>query len=156
MKKVIVTADAAGNVIVPSTITAGWGYIRVEQTRAVIDEHGFLNVKKLSALVKGPIDNLKALGWENKQELPGVIAVKESLTPFNKVNPEKNFKVAGDTGIFCTLEGKPIYRNCFYNANPATADVLISHDNGAAIVEAMNQSKASSVNIQSTSVGEQL
>jgi hypothetical protein len=136
-----VTADAAGNVVVPSKNNPEWGHIRVEQDRILIDERGFARKRRISALIPGLISDLKSFNWKNGQELKGTIIVKEQLTPFNKKDPERDYKVAGKTGIVCCIEGQPIYRKTFYNNNPATVDVFITdefgnpvmHDNGDAI-----------------------
>jgi hypothetical protein len=42
---VIVAADAAGNVVVPSSNNSEWGHIRVTQKRIIIDERGFARPK---------------------------------------------------------------------------------------------------------------
>jgi hypothetical protein len=62
--------------------------------------------------------------------LDGKIVVEESLEPFNKKNPERDLKVAGETGIVCTIGGLPIYRRTkfTFNAN-ATDTATIQHDN---------------------------
>jgi hypothetical protein len=51
------------------------------------------------------------------------------LTPFNKKNPDRDLKIAGDTGIVCTLGGMPIYRRTKFSFNEATADTAVEHDN---------------------------
>lgn len=125
-----VTADAAGNVVVPSKNNAEWGHIRVEQERILIDERGFARKRRISALIPGLISDLKSFNWKNGQELKGTIIVKEQLEPFNKKEPERDYKVAGKTGIVCCIEGQPIYRKTFYNNNPNAQDVFILDENG--------------------------
>jgi hypothetical protein len=61
-------------------------------------------------------------------QLPGKIIVKESLEPFNPENPDKNLKIAGDTGIICNIGGQPIYRDTFYSPSETAEDILIMHD----------------------------
>lgn len=142
--KVIVTADAAGNVVVPSPNNPEWGHIRVTQKRIVIDERGFARPKIASALIAGTIKDLKQFGWKAGQELDGTIFYKEQLEPFNKKEPKRDMKIAGKTGIPCTIEGKPIYRKGFYSTNPNQDDIhiideygcILSHDNGDEIREA--------------------
>ena len=112
--KVRVTADEAGNVIRRSENNPDYGHIRVEQTRMVIDGTGFARRIKLSALIPGTIEDLKCFGWSVDQEVPGKIIVKQSLAPFNKKEPERDYKVAGETGIVCCVDGMPIYRKNFY------------------------------------------
>lgn len=131
--KVRVTADAAGNVIVPSKNNPEWGHIRVEQTRMVIDERGFARKKKVSALIPGTIEDLKGFGWVKDQEVEGKIVVKERLEAFNADEPERDYKIAGETKVVCCIDGQPIYRKSFYTTNPNAHDETIEHDNGEAI-----------------------
>ena len=126
-----VVADATSNaVIIVSENNADWGYVRLEQVRTVIDDNGFLSRKTMSCLLKGPVDTLKESGFYAGQELPGTIIVEESLTPFNKKNPERDYKIAGDTGIICRQSGAPIYRRTKYvpAANAADGN-MVEHDN---------------------------
>lgn len=128
--KVKVVADATtGSVINVSENNPEYGYIRLEQTRTQIDGNGFLRRKVISALVHGTTAELQQSGFFAGQELPGSILVKESMEPFNKKNPERDYKIAGDTGIACTLEGAPIYRKTIYTLQSNIEDVLIQHDN---------------------------
>ena len=62
--KVKVTADAIGNVVIPSKNNADWGHIRVQQERIVIDERGIARKKTVSALIPGLINDLKSFGWK--------------------------------------------------------------------------------------------
>jgi hypothetical protein len=133
--KVQVTANKAGQVITSNN--SGYGFIRVSQTRMEIDERtGFVAPKKVSALIKGKIEHLEMFGYVPNQELPGKIVVKESLEAFNTKNPEKDYKMAGKTGVVCCVDGQPIYRNCFYNVSGTDTDELIAHTNTDAIREA--------------------
>jgi len=127
--KVKVTADKAGNVIVKSANNPEFGHIRVEQTRMVVEDNGFARRKKLSALIPGTITDLKGFGWESDQEVEGKIIVKESVKPFNKRDPERDFKVAGKSGVVCTVDDAPIYRKHFYTLSSTADDVLVEHDN---------------------------
>ena len=127
--KVKVTADKAGNVIVKSANNTEFGHIRVEQTRMVVEENGFARRKTLSALIPGTIADLKGFGWETNQDIEGKIVVKESLKPFNKRDPERDFKVAGKSGVVCTVDDAPIYRKHFYTLDSNAQDVLVEHDN---------------------------
>ena len=125
--KVLVTAKD-GHVIVKSK-NADFGHIRVEQTRMVIEENGFARKKTLSALIPGTIADLKGFGWEVGQEVEGKIIVKEATSPFNKRDPERDFKIAGKSGVVCTTEENPIYRKHFYTLSSTADDVLLAHDN---------------------------
>jgi hypothetical protein len=130
MSKVIVTADAAGNVIVPSKNNTEWGHIRVTQERIVVDDNGFARPKPLSALIIGTIEDLKRFKYVKGQEIEGKIIFKESLEPFNTKDPEKDYKKAGKTGIICCQDGAPIYRKNFYRQDGDSMDVCVEHTNG--------------------------
>ena len=130
--KVIVTADKAGNVIVKSKNNE-FGHIRVEQVRMVIEDNGFARQRKLSALIPGRIEDLAGFGWTANQEVDGKIIIRESLKPFNKKDPERDYKVAGKSGIICTVDEEPIYRKQFFMMRTSAEDVLIAHDNDAEI-----------------------
>jgi len=127
--KVKVCGDEAGNVIVRSQNNPEYGHIRVEQSRMVIDDGGFAKRKKISALIPGTIEDLKGFDWRVNEEVPGQIIIKESLLPFNPKDPERDFKIAGASGVLCTKGGSPIYRKHFYSLNPNAADILEQHDN---------------------------
>lgn len=127
--KVTVAADEAGNVINLSVNNPDYGYVRLVQTKSVIDESGFLRRRTRSALVHATTDELKAAGFYSGQELPGKIIVLESTTPFNDKDPNRDLKVAGSTGIPCTIGGQPIYRVTRYTENLALQDDPVSHDN---------------------------
>ena len=138
--KVIVTADATTNSVVNTSENPEWGYIRVEQIRTMIDDNGFLKRKSVSAIVPGLLSDLQASGFFAGQQLDGKIVVEESLEPFNKKTPERDLKIAGETGIVCTLGGLPIYRRTKYSLDGSTQDSLIKHDN----VEELRAAYASS------------
>jgi hypothetical protein len=128
--KVKVVADATtGSVINLSVNNPEYGYVRLEQKRSIVDDNGFLRVKPVSTLLHGTVNELKAAGFFAGQELTGQIVIQERLTPFNEKSPEKDLKIAGSTGIVCTLEGQPIYRRTLYTAVSNAADTLIKHDN---------------------------
>lgn len=128
--KVKVTADeSTGSVIVVSKNNPEWAHIRVEQSRIVIDDNGFARRKTISALVHGTVDDLKSFGWTKGLELSGKIIFKESLEPFNVSQPERDYKVAGKTGIVCCQDGQPIYRKTFYTLNSTAEDVSVAHTN---------------------------
>jgi len=128
--KVRVVGDSTtGAVINVSENNPEWGYIRVAQNRLVIGDNGFMTPKTLNFLIKGTVENLKIAGFYAGQELPGNILIEESLEPFNKKSPERDYKVAGDTGIVLTVNGSPIYRRTIYSASTNAEDVLLKHDN---------------------------
>lgn len=134
--KVKVTANEAGNVIVLSKDNSTYGHIRVEQKRTVITDKGWVRVKNISALLHGTVSELESLEYQDGQILPGKIVIKESLVPFNAKTPETDYKMAGNTGIVCCVDGQPIYRKAFYNPSGNDHDETIAHDNGEAIRQA--------------------
>lgn len=127
--KVKVTANEDGRVVIPSDNNPTFGYVRVKQERAVTDENGWIRIKSLTALVPGTVSDLTKLGWVNGQMISGTIVIREQMMPFNKRNPERDLKVAGNTGIVCKVGDDPIYRNTFYTTNPSAQDVIIAHTN---------------------------
>ena len=142
---VVVTADKAGNVISVSKNNPEWGHIRVEQTRMEIDENGFARATTYSALIPGEVKKLAAFGFSAGQVLPGTIYVKEQTNAFDtKVNPERDLKVAGKTGIICRLGDQSIYRKNFYHDQADKCDETIVHTNGDEITAAYAALKTSS------------
>lgn len=143
--KVKVVADATTNaVIVVSENNPEYGYVRLEQVRTMVDDNGFLRRKVVSTLLHGVVSELQESGFYAGQELQGTIIIKEGLTPFSKTNPERDYKVAGETGILCTKEGAPIYRKTVYSISPDAVDTLVQHDNVEELRNAYAR-KASSV-----------
>lgn len=126
--KVFVVADETGAVINVSD-NSDYGYVRVQQTRTMIDDNGFVRRKTISALMPGLVEDLKAMNLYGGQALDGKIVIEEALNPFNKKNPERDLKVAGETGIVCTLGGLPIYRRTKFTFNESTPDTTVDHDN---------------------------
>lgn len=136
MKKVTVTADKSGQAVVLSTNNPEFGYVRVEQTRSIVDDNGWLKNTTVAALILGEVKELRKAGYQTGQELEGRIVIKEQLTPFNTKNAEqakKDLKVAGDTKIICMVDDKPIYRKAFYSQDANAQDVLVAHTNKDAI-----------------------
>ena len=124
--KVVVLADeTTGAVVNVSNNNPEYGYIRVQQIRTMIDDNGFLRRKPVSALIPGTLAELKESGFFAGQQLDGKIVVEESLEPFNDKTPERDLKVAGETGIVCTLGGLPIYRRTKFSFDATGADALI-------------------------------
>lgn len=134
--KVKVTADKAGNVISVSKNNPEWGHIRVEQSRMIVDDKGFARRVRLSALIPGEVADLAAFGYVDGTELPGTIYIKEQTKAFDKMNPERELKVAGSTGIICKIGDEPIFRKNFYSSNPDKLDELVEHTNKAEITAA--------------------
>lgn len=127
--KVVVTADSLGAIIAISPNNPEYGYIRIEQTAPLIDDKGWLKMQKRSALIKGKLEDLQAVDYQAGQELGGKIVIRESLTPFNENNPERDLKIAGSTGVICRVDDEPIYRQTFFTTNENAQDELIMHTN---------------------------
>lgn len=143
--KTIVLGNGTGGVIHTSKNNE-YGYIRVEQERSLFDSKGFLRRKQVSALIPGTIDDLQKAGFYEGQELPGKVVIVEQTTAFNVSKPDLDLKVAGQTGIICTKDGKKIYRKHFYTVFTDAEDQLIQHTNGEDITEAyMSEQKVSAI-----------
>jgi hypothetical protein len=128
-KVVVLSDDVTGSVINISENNSDYGYVRIQQIRTVVDDNGFLRRKSVYALLPGLMDELQESGFYAGQQLDGKIVIEESLEPFNTKNPERDIKVAGDTGIMCTVMGLPIYRRTKFTFNTSINDVLVKHDN---------------------------
>ena len=145
--KVVVLADETTKAVVNvSDNNPQWGYVRVKQTRLLIDEKsGFLRAKTVTALMPGLIEDLQAGGFYEGQNITGKIVIEESLEPFNKKNPERDLKIAGKTGIVCTQDGNPIYRRTKFSFNTDAEDTYKQHDNIDELRAAYEADKASAV-----------
>jgi hypothetical protein len=140
--KVTVMADQNGNVIGVSQNNPEYGYIRIAQQAIQINEDGWLRHVNRSALLKGKVTDLQLANYKEGTTLPGKIIVIESLIPFNMENPDRDLKIAGDTGIICRLDDEPIYRQTFYTQNPLATDEFINHTNKEEIREVVRAQKA--------------
>ena len=140
--KVRVTADENGNVIGISKNNPEFGYLRIEQIAPTVNEKGWVSIGKRSSLIKGKVEDLQLLNYSEGQELPGQIVIKESFIPFNPINPDRDLKIAGSTGVICRVGDEPIYRQTIYTTNPTAYDELIAHDNTDEIKEVQAAQKA--------------
>jgi hypothetical protein len=130
--KVKVAANATtGAIVNVSENNPDYAYIRLEQTKAIVDDNGFLKNRTISALLQGDTQDLRDLAWFENQEVPGKICIKESLEAFNSKNPERDLKKAGDTGIICSVEGSPIYRKTTWDPTGTKVESYVQHDNVA-------------------------
>lgn len=128
--KVVVIADeTTGAVVNVSENNPEYGFVKVQQVKSIIDENGFLRRKPISALIPGLVADLKSMNLRPNQEISGRIVIEESLAPFNEKTPERDLKVAGETGIVCRVGGMPIYRRTKFSFNSNAEDTLIKHDN---------------------------
>ena len=139
--KVKVTGDENGNVIGVSMNNPEYGYVRVEQRVSQVNDQGWLRISKRSTLIKGKVEDLRAVDFTAGQELPGKIVVKESLTPFNTENPDRDLKIAGSTGVVCRIDDQPIYRQTFYTTNENASDELLMHTNSDEIKEVQSATR---------------
>jgi hypothetical protein len=141
-----IVADATtGAVVRVSETNPEFASVRLEQVRTVIGSNNFIERKTVSTLLQGATADLTAMGFYAGQELPGSIVVEESLTPFNKKSPERDLKVAGETGIVCTVGGQPIYRRAVYSTASNAQDTLIKHDNVEQLRSAYAQANSSAI-----------
>lgn len=142
-----IKADATGNIITVSTNNPEWGHIQVSQDRIIVDGNsGFARLKTLTALIPGTVVDLKKFGWDKNTQLTGKIVVKESLKPFNAKDPNRDYKIAGNTGVVCCVDGQPVYRKTIFSANPEELDVTIQHTNGEDIKTAYAAAKTAALN----------
>lgn len=146
MSNVVVCADAQGRVI-HSTSNPEFGYVRLEQVSEEYNESGWGSEKKRSTLIKNTIDKLEERNFKAGEVLPGNIVIRESLTPFNVNNAEREIKLSGENGVVCRFEDQPIYRTTFWDRTGSKEDVLISHTNGEEIKEARLFSKVLSAKL---------
>lgn len=141
-----VVADATtGAVVRVSETNPEFSSVRLEQVRTVIGNNNFIERKVVSTLLQGATADLTAMGFYAGQELPGTIVIEESMTPFNKKTPERDLKVAGETGIVCTVGGQPIYRRAVYSTASNAQDTLIKHDNVEQLRSAYAQANSAGI-----------
>ena len=117
-----------------------FGYIRVENPSTVDLQYSYENggVRKgQSALI-----NMTVAGWEKAKsaykegmEIKGNVVVIETTDSELAKSRGYQAKMAGskENAIPCTIGGAQIYRGTEFDASCTKEDVLIAHDNGAAI-----------------------
>jgi len=141
-----VVADATtGAVVRVSETNPEFASVRLEQVRTVIGNNNFIERKTVSTLLQGATADLTAMGFYAGQELPGTIVIEESMTPFNKKNPERDLKIAGETGIICSVGGQPIYRRAVFSTATNATDTLIKHDNVEQLRSAYSQANSAAI-----------
>lgn len=139
--KVRVVADDLGNVINVNENKPEYGWFLVEQQVTEFVNNWFTK-RRRTALITGRIEDLVQADLKSGQEFPGKIVIKESLTPFNPENPDKDLKIAGDSKVICRVDDQPIYRKGFYTSNPDAQDELIQHMNTEEIREVQSAKRA--------------
>jgi hypothetical protein len=148
MSKVKVVADEFGNVVRVSTNNPEYASIRVEQSTFSFSK-GWMRKKARTAFIPGVTEELTEMAKQMKltdgYELPGQIIIKESLEAFNAEEPERDIKLAGDTGVSCKFEDQVIYRKTYYTESKNEEDELIAHTNIDEIRAAMFNSEEAEV-----------
>ena len=139
--KVTVKGDKNNNVITVSPNNPEFGWLTVEQEVFQINERGWLKPTTRTALIHGTVKDLQRVGYTKGSEITGRIVILESLTPFNKENPDGDLKIAGNTGVICRVDDEPIYRKAFFTTNQNLNDEFISHTNTEEIKEVMDAQK---------------
>jgi hypothetical protein len=141
--KVTVAPDEHGNVIRVSKNNPEFGHVRLTQEKVAFGSGGWVKKQNRSTLIHGTVEDLQAIGIADQTALPGQIVIKEQFEAFSSDNPDRDLKIAGETGIVCvginTQTGEvdaPIYRKTFYSMDLNETDVLVSHTNSDAIREA--------------------
>ncbi len=143
---VFVKADENGGVIRVSANNPEFGWVIFAQEVASFN-NGWLKLNTRSVRQMGKVADLEKVGYKANQKLNGQIVITESLTPFNEKDPERDLKIAGTTGVVCTVNGEPIYRQVEYTMDMKRVDVLIDHDNGDEIRAAWAAQQSNSKNI---------
>jgi hypothetical protein len=140
IESVKVVGDDHGNVIVKSVNNPEYGYIKIEQ-EAPTFKQGWLNFNRRVAIIKGKVKDLQKLNYQIGSELPGKIVIVESLRPFSN-EADRDFKIAGATGVICRVDDEPIYRQTFYTQNLNEPDIFIQHTNTDEIKDVFNAQRA--------------
>lgn len=124
-----------------------FGYVVISEVAPTIDGNGFLRKNKKVSTIKGAVEDLKEMNYQDGQELAGQIVIRESLEPTNPNNPEQDIKYAGDTGVICMKGGQPIYRTSLYTLDMSLTDEYVAHDNTEEIKQAQEAKAESSANL---------
>ena len=120
-----------------------------------------LRMSTRTCLFKGEIASLEYAieEWSDAGKIPGQIICTDFLeadlpsslydetTGMLKEYAEKLCKVAGDTGVECTLDGERIFRMRSYTDDMSCTDAIIAHDNGNEIRTVQASMKAANKNI---------
>ena len=139
--KVNIMADDHGNKIRVSSNNPEFGFIRLQQDTTTIGTNNWLKAQSRSTLVHGKVEELEA-SFSGIDHLPGQLIIREQITAFNNTDPDRDLKMAGDTGVICkavdteTGEVVPIYRKTFFDPTMKMVDTLVPHINSDEIKEA--------------------
>jgi hypothetical protein len=143
---VFVKADENGGVIRVSANNPEFGWVILAQEVASFSNN-WLKLNTRSVRQMGKVADLEKVGYKANQKLNGQIVINESITAFNENDPERDLKIAGTTGVVCTVNGEPIYRQVEYTMDMKRVDVLIDHDNGDEIRSAWAAQQSNNKNI---------
>ena len=144
MGKVQIVPDELGSVVRQSKNNPEYGFVRLTQDKVSYTSTGWLKRSTRSTLLAGKMEDFDAVDMKNQTELPGQIIVVEQTEPFNANDPDRDLKIAGETGIICCVDGEPIYRKTFFDPTGQKHDTLLDHTNGDAIREANNVEESAS------------
>jgi len=134
MNSVKITSNSEGYVIHTSK-NPNYGYVIVAQESLVIKD-SFMTKRRLTALIHGTITLLESRDFQEGEELPGKIVIKEQTIPFKGIELTNQIKIAGDTAVVCKLDDSVIFRRTVFTSDLDDKDVLVQHDNIEEILEA--------------------
>jgi hypothetical protein len=139
--KVNIMPDEHGNKIRVSTNNPEFGYIRLTQETQTIGANNWLKKQSRSTLVHGKVEELEQ-SFSGMDHLNGQLIIREQITAFDNNNPDRDLKMAGETGVICKAVDKetgeivPIYRKTFFDPTMQMEDTLMPHVNSDEIREA--------------------
>lgn len=133
-QEVYVTGDEFGNTINVSKNNPEYGYLIVAQETPIFNA-GWFKMQSHTATLAGKMSDLEKYNFAVGQVLPGKIYIHESLEAFDN-DETKNLKIAGSTGVICTVKGQPIYRKTIYTQDMNQQNIFVEHDNKEEIIAA--------------------
>jgi polyribonucleotide nucleotidyltransferase len=139
---VYIVGDDNGSVINLSKNNPNYGWITLRQDKLTISNNWAQN-KSVSTLITGEVNVLEAFNFAAGQVLDGHIVIREQLTPFTA--EDRDIKVAGSTGVICSVKGQAVYRKTFYTEDMTQKDIFVAHDNTEEIRQALAVQKLSNV-----------
>jgi hypothetical protein len=139
---VYIAGDDNGSVINVSKNNPNFGWITLRQDKLTISNN-FAQNKSVSTLIVGELNVLESFNFAAGQVLNGQIVIREQLTPFT--TEDRDIKVAGSTGVICSVKGQPVYRKTFFTEDMTQKDILVAHDNTEEIRQALAVQKLSNV-----------
>ena len=74
--KVNILADDMGNVVRQSSSNPEFGHVRLQQTRVTFGNGGWVKKSNISTLLHGKLEDLKELGLEAMDSIPGKLLLK--------------------------------------------------------------------------------